>query len=473
MRWSPTAGRWPLPGGAPRPWTETSRLAGPVDADGPAVLTVPTDVTRPDEVDALFATVRERFGRVDLLFNNAGTFGRAAPLEELTYDDWRAVVDVNLTGSFLCAQAAFRAMQHQDPRGGRIINNGSVSAHAPRPHSVAYTATKHAMTGLTKSLSLDGRPYRIACGQIDIGNAATEMTGRMQTGILQANGRTGGGAGDGRGGRRPYGRAHGGAAAGGQCAVRDGDGDQHAVHRAGLRTAPGRTAALTGTRARPAPGPDIESPYDPCPPAASGGTLTSDPHHSSAGAAPRGPVPPRPRAPCRARPPQKESRVRRTVRGIPAVHGIAAPHPAHRSRAALGALTAAGTLLALLLPTGSAGAATPQRSHRSPAPQTTSDAFWTADRMRAAAPLDLPHPRRAPPAAVPRSAPLKVAPTLPRLPEGALAASLLPRPSPRPAGPGPVAARSSPPRAGSSSAIRAAPPPARATRSPPPTSRPS
>ncbi|WP_078971124.1 SDR family oxidoreductase [Streptomyces chattanoogensis] len=158
--------------------------------DGPAVVPVPTDVTRPGQVDALFATVRDRFGRLDLLFNNAGTFGRSGPLEELSYDDWRTVVDVNLTGSFLCAQAAFRAMKEQDPQGGRIINNGSISAHVPRPHSIAYTATKHAMTGLTKSLSLDGRPYRIACGQIDIGNAATEMTGRMQTGILQADGRT-------------------------------------------------------------------------------------------------------------------------------------------------------------------------------------------------------------------------------------------------------------------------------------------
>ncbi|MEU7150934.1 SDR family oxidoreductase [Streptomyces sp. NPDC045470] len=171
---------------------ETARRAersgdGP---EGPAALCVPADVTRPDQVDALFAAARARFGRLDLLFNNAGTFGPPIPLEELAYDDWRTVVDTNLTGAFLCAQAAFRAMKEQDPRGGRIINNGSVSAHAPRPHSVAYTATKHAMTGLTKSLSLDGRPYGIACGQIDIGNAATEMTGRMRTGILQADGRT-------------------------------------------------------------------------------------------------------------------------------------------------------------------------------------------------------------------------------------------------------------------------------------------
>ncbi|MEE1792430.1 SDR family NAD(P)-dependent oxidoreductase [Streptomyces sp. BE308] len=153
------------------------------------VLSVRTDVTDPDEVDALFTSVRERFGRLDLLFNNAGTFGPASvPVEDLAYEDWRAVVEVNLTGAFLCAQAAYRQMKEQDPQGGRIINNGSISAHAPRPHSIAYTATKHAMTGLTKALSLDGRPYRIACGQIDIGNAATEMTERMRTGILQANG---------------------------------------------------------------------------------------------------------------------------------------------------------------------------------------------------------------------------------------------------------------------------------------------
>lgn len=158
--------------------------------DGGEVLAVPTDVTSQEEVAALFAAVRERFGRVDLLFNNAGAFGPAVPLEELSYEDWRSVVDVNLNGAFLCAQAAFTAMKEQRPQGGRIINNGSISAQVPRPHSVAYTATKHAMTGLTKSLSLDGRAYAIACGQIDIGNASTEMTGRMQAGILQANGET-------------------------------------------------------------------------------------------------------------------------------------------------------------------------------------------------------------------------------------------------------------------------------------------
>ncbi|MGW7430994.1 SDR family oxidoreductase [Streptomyces sp. NPDC054861] len=173
-----------LAGRRREPLEETAASAPSSD-----VLCVPTDVTSPDQVTALFAAVRERFGRVDLLFNNAGTFaGGGVPVEELTYETWRSVVDVNLTGSFLCAQAAFRAMKEQDPRGGRIINNGSISAHVPRPHSIAYTATKHAMTGLTKSLSLDGRPYRIACGQIDIGNAATEMTARMQSGILQANG---------------------------------------------------------------------------------------------------------------------------------------------------------------------------------------------------------------------------------------------------------------------------------------------
>lgn len=164
---------------------EAARAAHP-DAE---VLCVPADVSDPDAVAALFETVRERYGRVDLLFNNAGTFGPAGvALEDISYEAWRSVVDVNLTGSFLCAQAAFRVMKAQDPQGGRIINNGSISAHVPRPNSIAYTATKHAMTGLTKSLSLDGRPYGIACGQIDIGNAATEMTERMQTGIMQANG---------------------------------------------------------------------------------------------------------------------------------------------------------------------------------------------------------------------------------------------------------------------------------------------
>ncbi|MET9509009.1 SDR family oxidoreductase [Streptomyces flavidovirens] len=165
------------------PLEETAQEAGG------ETMCVPADVSLPADVNALFAAVRERYGRLDLLFNNAGTFGpRGVPVEDIRYEEWRSVVDVNVTGSFLCAQAAFRQMKEQDPQGGRIINNGSISAHAPRPNSIAYTTTKHAMTGLTKSLSLDGRPYRIACGQIDIGNAATDMTERMQAGILQANG---------------------------------------------------------------------------------------------------------------------------------------------------------------------------------------------------------------------------------------------------------------------------------------------
>lgn len=156
---------------------------------GGTSLTVRTDVARPEDVAALFAATVDRFGRVDLLFNNAGVSGpRGVPVEELPYDAWRQVVDTNLHGAFLCAQAAYRRMKEQEPQGGRIINNGSVSAHSPRPHSVAYTATKHALTGLTKSLALDGRPYRIAVGQIDIGNAATDMTARMATGALQATG---------------------------------------------------------------------------------------------------------------------------------------------------------------------------------------------------------------------------------------------------------------------------------------------
>ncbi|MEV5347326.1 SDR family oxidoreductase [Streptomyces achromogenes] len=173
-----------LAGRRAEPLAETAELV-----PGAATLAVPADVSRPQDVDALFSAAVERFGRVDLLFNNAGTFGPGGvPVEELPYDAWRHVVDTNLNGAFLCAQAAYRRMKEQDPQGGRIINNGSISAHAPRPHSVAYTATKHALTGLTKSLSLDGRPYGIAVGQIDIGNAATDMTTRMQTGALQANG---------------------------------------------------------------------------------------------------------------------------------------------------------------------------------------------------------------------------------------------------------------------------------------------
>jgi len=155
---------------------------------GDRAFVVPADITAPDSVEALFATVRTELGRLDVLFNNAGAGARPAPIDELTLDDWRQIVDVNLTGTFLCTRAAFRLMKYQDPRGGRIINNGSISAHAPRPGSAPYTATKHAITGLTKSTSLDGRDHDIACGQIDIGNALTEMTARMSSGVPQADG---------------------------------------------------------------------------------------------------------------------------------------------------------------------------------------------------------------------------------------------------------------------------------------------
>ena len=151
-------------------------------------LAVPTDVGNPESVRALFAKTKEKFGRLDLLFNNAGIAAPGKPLEELTYEQWKAVVDTNLTGAFLCTQEAFRIMKSQDPRGGRIINNGSISAHAPRPNSAPYTSTKHAITGLTKSTSLDGRKYDIACGQIDIGNALTELAANFAKGVPQANG---------------------------------------------------------------------------------------------------------------------------------------------------------------------------------------------------------------------------------------------------------------------------------------------
>ncbi|SIO61609.1 NADP-dependent 3-hydroxy acid dehydrogenase YdfG [Singulisphaera sp. GP187] len=164
---------------------ETVAQAGPA---GPRALSVPTDVSDPLSVQALFDATKEAFGRLDLLFNNAGTGAPPVPLEALTFEQWRRVVDINLTGAFLCTQAAFRLMKTQAPRGGRIINNGSISATTPRPHSGPYTATKHAITGLTKSTALDGREYDIACGQIDIGNAETEMTARMKGGVLQANG---------------------------------------------------------------------------------------------------------------------------------------------------------------------------------------------------------------------------------------------------------------------------------------------
>jgi NAD(P)-dependent dehydrogenase (short-subunit alcohol dehydrogenase family) len=156
---------------------------------GARTLAVPTDVADPASVAALFAATKTAFGRLDLLFNNAGTNVPGTPFEDLTHEQWSAVVAVNLTGCFLCAQAAFRMMKEQSPQGGRIINNGSISAHTPRPDSAPYTATKHAITGLTKTIALDGRKYDIACGQIDIGNAATPMTQRMQRGVKQADGR--------------------------------------------------------------------------------------------------------------------------------------------------------------------------------------------------------------------------------------------------------------------------------------------
>jgi NAD(P)-dependent dehydrogenase (short-subunit alcohol dehydrogenase family) len=155
---------------------------------GSQTLVVPADVGDPAAVKTLFAKTKETFSRLDLLFNNAGIGAPGIPLEDLTYEQWKSVVDINLTGAFLCTQEAFRIMKSQDPRGGRIINNGSISAHAPRPNSAPYTATKHGMTGLTRATSLDGRKYDIACGQIDIGNAATEMTARMTRGVPQANG---------------------------------------------------------------------------------------------------------------------------------------------------------------------------------------------------------------------------------------------------------------------------------------------
>ncbi len=151
---------------------------------------VTADIADPDAVDALFSVTEQRFGRIDLLFNNAGMGAPAVPIDELSVDQWREVVDTNLTGAFLCARAAIAMMKRQDPPGGRIINNGSISAHSPRPNSAPYTATKHGLTGLTKSIALDGREFGITCGQIDIGNASTRLTERMERGVLQADGST-------------------------------------------------------------------------------------------------------------------------------------------------------------------------------------------------------------------------------------------------------------------------------------------
>ncbi len=173
-----------LAGRRPEPLDEVAKVSGAAAR----TLAVPTNVADPESVKALFAKAREKFGRVDLLFNNAGVNAPGIPLEDLSVEQWRNVVDINLSGMFYCTQEAFRTMKAQDPRGGRIINNGSISAHAPRPNSIAYTATKHAVTGLTKTASLDGRKYDIAVGQIDIGNAATEMASRMAKGVPQADG---------------------------------------------------------------------------------------------------------------------------------------------------------------------------------------------------------------------------------------------------------------------------------------------
>ena len=220
-------------------------VAREIEGFGGQVLAVPTDVTDPASVKNIFAKTKERFGRLDVLFNNAG-FGAAAPIEELPFERWKAVIDTILTGSFLCTQEAFRIMKDQQPMGGRIINNGSISAHAPRPNSAAYTSAKHAITGLTKSTSLDGRKYDISCGQIDVGNALTEMTARMQRGVPQANGtvieeptmdvrerRSGG---------RPDGDRH----ARGQRPIPDRNGDQNAVRRARLKTGDDGRPARTG-----------------------------------------------------------------------------------------------------------------------------------------------------------------------------------------------------------------------------------
>ena len=176
-----------LSGRRPEPLKE---VASEIGSTGGRAIVVPTDVSDPESIRALFTRAVEVFGRLDLLFNNAGMGAPAIPLEDLSVEQWRAVVDTNLTGSFLCTQEAFRIMKSQSPRGGRIINNGSISAHTPRPFSSPYTSTKHAITGLTKSTALDGRAYDIACGQIDIGNAETDMTARMARGVPQPNGST-------------------------------------------------------------------------------------------------------------------------------------------------------------------------------------------------------------------------------------------------------------------------------------------
>ncbi|GMQ76079.1 MAG: SDR family oxidoreductase [Gammaproteobacteria bacterium] len=174
-----------LAGRRQEPLEETAKMAGEFAS---RTLVIPTDVSDPPSVSALFAKTRDAFGRLDVLFNNAGVNAPAIPMEDLSVDQWKSVVDINLTGAFLCAQQAVKLMKSQSPRGGRIINNGSISAHVPRPNSAPYTSTKHAITGLTRCISLDGRRHDIACGQIDIGNALTQITQRMTEGVPQANG---------------------------------------------------------------------------------------------------------------------------------------------------------------------------------------------------------------------------------------------------------------------------------------------
>ena len=219
------------------------------EAGGEAVA-LACDVRDPESVVALFAEVDARFGRLDLLFNNAGIGAPSALLEDVTLEQWSSVVETNLTGTFLCTQEAFRIMKRQSPRGGRIINNGSISASVPRPRSASYTATKHAITGLTKATSLEGRAYDIACGQIDIGNAATEMTEPMiTTGVLQANGTTMQRADNRCRPRRTSSRLHGNLAARRKRAIHDPDGDQDALHRSRLTPwvhEPGRLRAADG-----------------------------------------------------------------------------------------------------------------------------------------------------------------------------------------------------------------------------------
>ena len=200
------------------------------EANG-TTLVVPTDVREPASILALFAKIKEAFGRLDLLFNNAGVSMRGMPLEDIPLERWQSVVATNLTGPFICTQEAIKIMKAQEPRGGRIINNGSISAHTPRPGTAAYTATKHAITGLTKQTALDCRAYDICCGQIDIGNAATPLTEKMAEGMLQADGTHDAGSAHERRRRRPRRGLHGKPAARRQCAVHDGDGQQDAVRR--------------------------------------------------------------------------------------------------------------------------------------------------------------------------------------------------------------------------------------------------